>query len=230
MNRHEIDPVPSDTSLPGRRLLGLAARLFEHPAQLQAARAVVADLQHEVRAAGASRLRRASALLSGYLAFWHVVLVVPLALPMPGAPARVGLLSSGSTRQNAFSFALVGLWVALWLALWPAFGAVSLVPLGAGFSVAVARRWWYDRYPDLDAIDGALALPARPEINVSRIHVGGDIGGVLFVVGSVVTVLIGLAPVRPFALAALACGVALAWPLFKWRSAHPTTLTSIRAR
>ena len=221
---------PSPTPVPGRGLLALAARLFEHPAQLDAARAVVADLQHEVEAAGASRGRRARARLRGYLAFWHVVAVVPLALPLPRAPGGEPLLISGGTRQNLFSYVIVGLWVALWLALWPAFGVFSLVPLGAGFSVAVALRRWYDRHPGFDTVDNAIRFPSRPEINFARVHVGGDIGGIIFVVGSVVTILIGLSPVRPFALAAMVCGIVLSVLLFLWRSSHPSKATSIRGR
>lgn len=220
--------TPSTTRVPGRLLLALAARLFEHPAQLEAARAVVADLQHEVEEAGGNRLLRMRALIKGCLAYWHVVALVPLALPVPGAPEP--MLASGGTRQNVFSYALIGLWVALWLALWPAFGWFSLVALGVGFSVAVALRRWYDWHPGFESADNAIRYPQRPEINLSRIRVGGDIGGIFFVVGSVVTVLIGLAPVRPFALAALACGFATSVPLFLWRSSHPTKPTSILVR
>jgi len=221
---------PSHVTVPGRRLLTLAAMLFEHPAHLEAARAVIADMQHEVAAAGDSRWRRARACLLGYVAFWHVVAVVPFALPEPGAPGRMQLLASGGTRQNAFSYFVVGLWIVLWLGLWPAFGAFSLVPLAAGAAVAVALRSWYDRHPGFDTVDRASEMPPRPEINLARIYVGGDIGGIFFVVGSVVTVLIGLAPIRPFALAAMACGIAVSVPLFLWRSSHPSRATSIRIR
>jgi hypothetical protein len=217
-------------SIPGGRLLALAARLFEHPAQLDAARAVVADLQHEVEEAGTSRWRGARARLRGYLAFWHVVVVVPLALPASGPPGRMPLLISGSTRQNVFSYVVVGMWVALWLALWPVFGPLSLVALGTGFAVAVALHRWYDRHPEFDTVDNVIRFPSRPEINLSRIQVGGDIGGLFFVVGSVVTVLIGLSPVRQFALAAMVCGIVLSVPLFLWRSSHPSRPTSIRRR
>jgi len=221
---------PSHVTVPGRRLLALASRLLEHPAHLEAARAVVADMQHEVTEAGDSRWRSARACLLGCVAFWYVVAVVPFALPEPGAAGRMQLLASGGTRQNAFSYFAVGLWVVLWLALWPAFGAFSLVPLAAGFAVAVALRAWHDRHPGFDTVDRTSGLPPRPEINLARIYVGGDIGGIFFVVGSVVTVLIGLAPVRPFALAAMACGIAVSVPLFLWRSSHPSSTTSIRVR
>ena len=55
-----------------------------------------------------------------------------------------------------------------------------------------------------------------PEINMSRIKVGGDLGGLIFVVGVVVCTLIGVPEARGFFGWSLAGGVVVAAGLFFW--------------
>jgi hypothetical protein len=55
-----------------------------------------------------------------------------------------------------------------------------------------------------------------PEINCSRIKVGGDLGGLFFVVGMVVCTLIGVPESRGFLGASLAGGVVVAAVLLVW--------------
>ncbi len=55
-----------------------------------------------------------------------------------------------------------------------------------------------------------------PEINCSRIKVGGDVGGLFFVVGMVVCTLIGVPESRGFLGASLAGGVMVAATLLWW--------------
>ena len=64
-------------------------------------------------------------------------------------------------------------------------------------------------------------LDLHPGINFSRMDVGGDIGGLVFTVGSVVAVLIGLPSIAPLYLASLLCGVGVAVLLFEWHRPHP---------
>jgi len=64
-------------------------------------------------------------------------------------------------------------------------------------------------------------LDLHPGINFSRMDVGGDIGGLVFTVGSVVAVLIGLPWIAPLYLASLACGIGVAVLLIEWRRYHP---------
>jgi hypothetical protein len=64
-------------------------------------------------------------------------------------------------------------------------------------------------------------LDLHPGINFSRMDVGGDIGGLVFTVGSVVAVLIGLPWIAPLYLASVACGVGLAVLLFEWHRLRP---------
>ena len=58
------------------------------------------------------------------------------------------------------------------------------------------------------------------EINLSSIPVAGDIGGLLFVIGAIVTVLLGLPDIRWFVLGSVVVGAVLAGGLFVWRSSH----------
>jgi len=64
-------------------------------------------------------------------------------------------------------------------------------------------------------------LGLHPGINFSRMDVGGDLGGLVFTVGSVVAVLIGLPWIAPLYLASLACGLGVAVLLFEWHRRHP---------
>ena len=64
-------------------------------------------------------------------------------------------------------------------------------------------------------------LGLHPGINFSRMDVGGDLGGLVFAVGSVVAVLIGLPWIAPIYLASLVCGVGVAVLLIEWRRYHP---------
>jgi hypothetical protein len=64
-------------------------------------------------------------------------------------------------------------------------------------------------------------LPLHPGINYSKTDVGGDLGGLVFAVGSVIAVLIGLPMLIPMYAAAVALGVLLAFGLAAWYHRHP---------
>ena len=55
-----------------------------------------------------------------------------------------------------------------------------------------------------------------PEINCSRIKVGGDLGELIFVIGVVVCTLVGVPEARGFLGASLAGGVVVSAGLFWW--------------
>ena len=59
-----------------------------------------------------------------------------------------------------------------------------------------------------------------PAINISRIRIGGDLGGVVFVVGTVVSMLVGLPETRAFFAGALAGGAGLAAVIVWWHRRH----------
>ena len=58
----------------------------------------------------------------------------------------------------------------------------------------------------------------------SSIPVAGDIGGLLFVIGAIITVLLGLPDIRWFVLASVIVGAVLAGGLFLWRSSRASSL------
>jgi hypothetical protein len=60
-----------------------------------------------------------------------------------------------------------------------------------------------------------------PQINFSSTDVAGNVGGLIFVVGSVFIVVIGLPSVIWFLLAGTAAGCILAWGLVAWHTKHP---------
>jgi len=58
-------------------------------------------------------------------------------------------------------------------------------------------------------------------INFSSTEVAGNVGGLIFVVGSVFIVVIGLPSVIWFLIAATDAGCILAWGLIAWHTKHP---------
>jgi len=97
------------------------------------------------------------------------------------------------------------------------FGAwTTLIIAAAGTLVAFLIHVWHERHPSEIAL-----LPERrrgsPQINFSSTDVGGNAGGLIFVIGSVLIVSLGLPSVFWFLLtAALAAGF-VAWGLAVWR-------------
>jgi hypothetical protein len=59
-------------------------------------------------------------------------------------------------------------------------------------------------------------LDSMPTINISKIPVGANIGGLVFVVGCVGVMIIGLEEVRLFMGAAAVAGIGLAVALVSW--------------
>ena len=55
-----------------------------------------------------------------------------------------------------------------------------------------------------------------PAINISRIRIGGDLGGLIFVVGMVTCFLVGIPAARSFFGLSLAGGVVVAAVLLLW--------------
>jgi hypothetical protein len=59
-----------------------------------------------------------------------------------------------------------------------------------------------------------------PEINMSAIRVGGNLGGLIFAAGAVVILLLGVPALRWFVGLSLAIAVALAAATIAWRRTH----------
>jgi hypothetical protein len=65
-------------------------------------------------------------------------------------------------------------------------------------------------------------IKPSPQINFSSTEVAGNVGGLIFVVGSVFIVAVGLPPTILFLFAATVTGCFLAWALVVWHGSHPT--------
>jgi len=59
-----------------------------------------------------------------------------------------------------------------------------------------------------------------PGINISRIRVGGDLGGIVFVIGVVVSMLVGLPETRGFFAGTVGGGVVTAAIIAWWHRGH----------
>jgi hypothetical protein len=111
---------------------------------------------------------------------------------------------------------LVLLVALLLAATWLFFKAFIVGSAVAGALAAVLLRRWHTRHPS------ALPYSPRtrvPEINLSRIPVAGDAAGLMFAVGGVAVVILGVPDLAWYFVSALACAALLAWGLFAWRSA-----------
>jgi hypothetical protein len=105
----------------------------------------------------------------------------------------------------------------LFAAITPLFAWFVAAVIVSGVLMAIVLRRWNTRHPS----ELAPVNPAPDaRINISSIPVAGDIGGLMFVVGSFVVVLLGLPDVRWFVLGSIVSGAVLAGGLFMWRSAH----------
>ena len=121
------------------------------------------------------------------------------------------------TRARGAGF-LVVLVAVLLAATWLFFKAFIVASAVAGTIAAVLIRRWHTQHPS------ALPYAPRtrvPEINLSRIPVGGDAAGLMFAAGSVVIVIVGVPDMAWYFVSALTCATLLAWALFTWRRPSP---------
>src|SRR5262249_14960864 len=152
----------------------------------------------------------------GYRAFWIVALTAPFASwTSPQVDAGAIVFPHAMTRLAAGSIALV-----LLLAVGPMFGAWGGIATAAGALGALRIHAWYDLHPT------AIPAPAEPQwrspqINFSSTEVAGNIGGLIFVVGSVFIVVVGVPTVIWFLFAGTVAGCVLAWGLAAWHTSHP---------
>ena len=77
-------------------------------------------------------------------------------------------------------------------------------------------------FPELASANTDATMARRPEINLSAIRVGANAGGLIFAVGSIVILVLGLPAWRWFFLAAFVGGLLVAWALAAWHLSHPS--------
>ena len=117
------------------------------------------------------------------------------------------------TRNRGAGF-LVLLVAVLLAATWLFFKAFIVASAVAGAVAAVMIRRWHTRHPSLLPYTPRTRVP---EINLSRIPVGGDAAGLMFAAGSVVIVIVGVPDMAWYFVTALICAALLAWALVTWR-------------
>jgi hypothetical protein len=187
---------------PGTRLLQIAPLFFNERFIASVVHPTIADLQSELEAAD-GRSRRLRALGRGYAAFWMLIFVAPFASWSDHqSGASTARLVVGAAGVSVLMLVTFGAWT-------------TLIIAAAGGLVAFLIHAWHERHPSEIAL-----LPERrwrsPQINFSSTDVGGNAGGLIFVVGSVLIVSLGLPSVFWFLVtAALAAGF-VAWGLAVW--------------
>jgi hypothetical protein len=204
----------SSRQLPGSVLLRWARRLFNDDALAALLEPAIADLQREL-ATARSRSARLWTLTRGYAGLWTVIVLAALVPSVgAGAPVLAALLGLNG------GFLLVYLAPLLFVALWPTFGAFVSGAVVTGLAFSVVVRLWNDRHPV--TLAKRRSADKQPEINLSGIPVGGDIGGFFFVVAAVLMML-GLPSLRNFVFGATLAAVLLAYGLHTWRRHHFTS-------
>jgi hypothetical protein len=109
--------------------------------------------------------------------------------------------------------ALLTLIAALLVATWPFFGAFTISAIVVGLLMSVTMRSWHRDHPSTVAVPDRRV---RSEINLSAIPVGGDVGGLIFAIGSVI-ILLGLPQLRWFLIASIVCASVAGAALIVWR-------------
>jgi hypothetical protein len=207
----------SSPRVPGATLLKIARLLFNEHLLSAVVRPTIADLQREIADAGPNRLKRLRAQWRGYCAFWTLTLVAPFASwASPAADAGAVAFPDGIARLAVGSIV-----VALLADIGPVFGAWVAVVTAVGALFAILIHAWYDRHPS-DIPTPAEPQRRSPQINFSSTEVAGNIGGLIFVVGSVFIVAVGLPSIIWFLFAATVAGCFLACALVAWQRSHPT--------
>jgi hypothetical protein len=202
--------------VPGTTLLKLARLLFNEQLLSAVIQPTISDLQREVAVAGQNGLDRLRARWRGYLAFWTLALIAPFV--SWGSP--VGDRGTVAFPDAIARLAVGSIVVALLAVVGPVLGAWVAVVTAVGALIAIVIHAWYARHPS------ELPAPTEPQqrspqINFSSTEVAGNIGGLIFVVGSVFIVAIGLPSVIWFLFGGTIAGCFLAWCLAAWHTNHP---------
>jgi len=213
-----MTPPAGTHRFPGTTLRRIAPLLFSEAFIVAVVDPTIADLQAEFAAAGDNRARQLRARWRGYAAFWRVTLAAPFAAlaPAPAAPSEVDAPAAPRRTGNLGTIAVI---VAV-LAVNRVFLGISFIVLAAAVLCAIVIHLWYERHPSDTAAPRDRSWRS-PQINFSNMEVPGNIGGLIFMVGSLLVVLLGLPSVLWFLLIGAAAGSFVAWRLATWHARHP---------
>jgi len=124
----------------------------------------------------------------------------------PSSPARL-------TRHDSVFLLVLAMTLLLATSTFFAPFAMAAMLLGILLSV-VLHRW------TADPSSGFAVTDRLTPINFASIHVGGDAGGLIFVLGSVAILGLGLPTLRWFLIASVIAAAGLAAGRIAWTSAH----------
>lgn len=122
-------------------------------------------------------------------------------------------VSSTTRLTRSDSVFVLLLTLSLVLAASSFFTPFALAALLAGVPLSVALH----RHADFGAGAGDSSPDRLAGINIASIHVGGDVGGLIFVLGSIAIVMLGLPSVRWFLIASIVAATVMAIARISWR-------------
>jgi hypothetical protein len=135
-----------------------------------------------------------------------------------GPPARdAGTVAFPDAMMR---FAVGSIVLTLLALVGPVPGAWAALLIAAGTLFAIMIHLWYQRHP-YDSPTPTERQRHVPQINFSSTEVNSNMGGLIFMVGSVLIVAVGLPSVIWFLLGSTAAGGLFAWGLVAWHRSHP---------
>lgn len=197
----------------GMWLLRIARLLLDERAVARLVEPTIADLQQEMHEAGSSRAMRCLVRCRGYVAFCAVVLSIPFSRRSHHMPMKLSALVHVAPLYGIGAFLVVFMWQMLNWSI--------VVATISGLLLALGLRRWNDRHPTTLAIPPSIDDDSRLQINIALVPVAANVGGLMFMCGSIAILTAGLPLVRGFLIIALAGGVVMAYGLSAWHSAHP---------
>lgn len=203
----------------GATLLKIAPLIFDEHVVTTIVRPTIADLQREMDEAGPSRVSRLRVRSRGYWAFWRLTFFAPFA--SYGTPAR----DSGAAAfpDVVARLAVASIVVALIAVAGPFVGAWVAVLMVAAAAFATVIHRWVQHHPSELPEPSEPQQRATPQINFSSTEVDGNIGGLIFAIGTVLIVAVGLPSTVWFLFTSVAAGCVVAWGLAMWRTNHPNS-------
>jgi hypothetical protein len=174
--------------------LRIARRIFPNDTVAAVFMAAAADYQQELR-----DVRGRVATLAVRCRWTWAFVVLLLVTPLP---------SSAWAGGGAL---LTLLCAALFAGAWSSAAEFTLPALVAGALLAWAMRAWNDRHRESSFEPAAASMPAFVQINFSSMRVPGDIAGLIFAVGTILIVVVGLPGWWWFFVAAAAGSGLVAW-------------------
>jgi hypothetical protein len=200
----------------GTTLSRVARLVFDPHVVKTVVEPTIADLQREV-ASAATRAERVRARWRGYTAFWSLILLAPVSFWWSPAQERGSIAFPDVMARVSVSAILVVLGAIVGPVL---FGWLALA-VAAGAALAFVIHAWYNRHPSFIPDPKEAPVSSAPQINFSSTGVAGNVGGLIFAIGTVIIVTLAVPGLLWFLCAALLTGALCGWALLRWHRRHP---------